>query len=265
MSSEQIQPAAARGAAARFPDLEGKVAVVTGGSQGIGAATCELLVANGVKVVVVGRRQGPIDELVEKLGENSAGISADCTESAALERVRSETEERFGPVSLLAPFAGGFGAFTPVAEMSLEEWRKVIDDNLTSTFISVQAFLGGMLERGSGSIVTMSSISARFLDKPTQAAYAASKAGVIMFTRHLALEVGEQGVRVNSVAPGTTMSERIERIMSEEEIERTKRLSPLHLMGLPEDTANATVFLLSDAARWLTGVTIDVNGGRVML
>ena len=251
--------------AASFPDLDGKVAVVTGGSKGIGAATCELLAANGVRVAVVGRNQAPIDELVEKLGDGAIGVSADCTDPEALARVRGEVEDRLGPVELLAPFAGGFGAFTPVAEMSLEEWRTVIDDNLTSTFITVQTFLGGMIERGAGSIVTMSSISARFLDKPTQAAYAASKAGVIMFTRHLALEVGEQGVRVNSVAPGTTMSERIERIMSDEEIDRTKRLSPLNLMGMPEDTANATVFLLSDAARWLTGVTIDVNGGRVML
>lgn len=251
--------------AASYPDLRGKVAVVTGGSKGIGASTCELLVENGAKVAVVGRSQGPIDALVERLGEGAIGVSADCTDPAALARVRAEAEERLGPVELLAPFAGGFGAFTPVAEMSLEEWRTVIEDNLTSTFITVKAFLDGMLERGAGSIVTMSSISARFLDKPTQAAYAASKAGVVMFTRHLALEVGEQGVRVNSVAPGTTMSERIERIMTEEEIERTKALSPLRLMGMPEDTAHATVFLLSDAARWLTGVTIDINGGRVMM
>lgn len=250
---------------ATYPDLRGKVAVVTGGSKGIGAATCELLVANGARVAVVGRDQAAIDELVEKLGDGALGISADCTDPGALERVRAQTEERFGPVELLAPFAGGFGAFTPVAEMGLDEWRRVIEDNLTSTFISVHAFLGGMLERGAGSIVTMSSISARFLDKPTQAAYAASKAGVQMFTRHLALEVGESGVRVNSVAPGTTMSERIERIMSAEEIERARDLSPLRLLGMPEDSANATVFLLSDAARWLTGVTLDVNGGRVML
>jgi 3-oxoacyl-[acyl-carrier protein] reductase len=253
------------GPVATYPDLRGKVAVVTGGSKGIGAATCELLVANGARVAVVGRGQAAIDELVEKLGEGAFGISADCTDPDALERVRAETEARFGPVELLAPFAGGFGAFTPVAEMGLTEWRQVIEDNLTSTFISVHAFLGGMLERGAGSIVTMSSISARFLDKPTQAAYAASKAGVQMFTRHLALEVGESGVRVNSVAPGTTMSERIERIMGPEEIERARDLSPLRLLGMPEGSANATVFLLSDAARWLTGVTLDVNGGRVML
>lgn len=248
-----------------YPGLAGKVAVVTGGSKGIGAATCELLVANGVRVAVVGRDQEAIDALLERLGRGAIGVSADCTDPAAVERLREEVEDRLGPVELLAPFAGGFGAFTPVAEMSVEEWRRVVEDNLTSTFLTVRPFLPGMIERRAGSIVTMSSISARFLDKKTQAAYAASKAGVTMFTRHLALELGEHGIRANSVAPGTTMSERIEKLMNEEEIERTKALSPLGTFGMPEDTANATVFLLSDAARWLTGVTIDVNGGRVML
>ena len=86
-----------------------------------------------------------------------------------------------------------------------------------------------------------------------------------MFTRHLALELGERGIRANCVAPGTTMSERIEGLMSTEEIERTSALAPLRRLGVPQDSANATVFLLSEAAGWLTGVTLDVNGGRVML
>jgi 3-oxoacyl-[acyl-carrier protein] reductase len=149
--------------------------------------------------------------------------------------------------------------------MTLEEWRQVIEDNLTSTFATVRVFLPDMIERRTGSIVTMSSISARFLDKLTQAAYAAAKAGVIMFTRHLAIEVGAHGIRANCVAPGTTISERIEGVMDDEAIERTSMMSPLGRLGIPADTANATVFLLSDAASWLTGVTIDVNGGRVML
>jgi NAD(P)-dependent dehydrogenase (short-subunit alcohol dehydrogenase family) len=251
--------------AAIFGDLEGKVAVVTGGSKGIGAATCELLAANGVRVAVVGRSREAIDALLARLRGEAIGVSADCTDPAAIEGLREEVEDRLGPVELLVPFAGGFGAFTPVAEMSVEEWRMVVEDNLTSTFVTVRPFLPGMIERRRGSIVTMSSISARFLDKPTQIAYAASKAGVGMFTRYLAYELGEHGIRANCVAPGTTMSERIEKLMSEEEIERTKALSPLNVFGMPEDTANATVFLLSDAARWLTGVTIDVNGGRVML
>lgn len=251
--------------AASYPDLAGKVAVVTGGSAGIGAATCELLVANGVKVAVVGRRREPIDALLERLGGEALGITADCRDADAVVRMRDQVEAELGPVELLAPFAGGFGAFTPVAEMSVEEWRTVIDDNLTPTFVTIQPFLAGMIERRAGSIVTMSSISGRFLDKKTQAAYAASKAGVAMFTRHLAIELGEHGIRANVVAPGTTMSERIEKLMDEEEIAYTRALSPLGIFGVPADTANATVFLLSDAARWLTGVTIDVNGGRVMM
>jgi 3-oxoacyl-[acyl-carrier protein] reductase len=251
-----------------YPDLAGKTAFVTGGSKGIGAATCRLLAAGGVKVAVVARGADEAESLAREIrgaGGEAVALSADCRRPEDVEAGRSAVEEHFGQVDLLVPFAGGFDSFTPVAELTLEEWRDVLDANLTSTFVTVRAFLPGMIERRRGSIVTMSSISARFLDKLTQAAYAAAKAGVIMFTRHLALEVGEYGIRANCVAPGTTMSDRIERVMSAEAIERTSRLSPLGRLGAAEDTANATIFLLSDAASWLTGVTIDVSGGRVML
>ena len=250
-----------------YPDLAGKAAFVTGGSKGIGAATCRLLAANGVRVAVVARGLDAAEELASELRRTGVAIalSADCADPGQVEAARNAAEEALGPVELLVPFAGGFESFTPVTEMSVEEWREVLDANLTSTFVTVRSFLPGMVDRRSGSIVTMSSISARFLDKLTQAAYAAAKAGVIMFTRHLAIEVGEFGIRANCVAPGTTMSERIERVMSPEAIDRTSRMSPLGRLGVPMDTAHATVFLLSDAAAWLTGVTIDVTGGRVML
>src|SRR5262245_11209536 len=251
-----------------YPDLAGKTAFVTGGSKGIGAATCRLLAANGVKVAVVAGGAKAAEELAAELrggGGDAIALSANCADPEAVEEARRAAVEQLGPVDLLVAFAGGFESFTPVAEMTLEEWRQVIDDNLTSTFATVRAFLPDMIERRSGSIVTMSSISARFLDKLTQAAYAAAKGGVILFTRHLAIEVGGHGIRANCVAPGTTLSERIERVMDDAAIERTSLMSPLRRLGLPGDTANATVFLLSDAASWLTGVTIDVNGGRVLL
>ena len=251
-------------AAALFPDLAGKVALVAGGSKGIGAETCRLLTANGVRCAVNGRSLASAQALANEL-DGAIAVSADCTDEYAIATMRSAIEEQLGPVELLATFAGGFDSFTPIVEMTAHDFRRVIEDNLMSTFLVVQAFLPGMIERGRGSIVTMSSISGRFLDKPTQAAYAAAKAGVTMFTRHLALEVGRHGVRANVVAPGTTMSERIARVMDEEAISRTAAMSPLGRLGLPEDTANATVFLLSDAASWLTGVTLDVTGGRVML
>lgn len=253
------------GPAAIYGDLKGKVALVTGGSKGIGAATVEALVANGVTVGVNGRSQEALDAVVSRLGRKAIAVRGDCTSESDIASIRVRTENALGPVELLVPFAGGFDSFTPVEDMGLDEWRQVIDANMTSTFLTVREFLPGMIERRRGSIVTMSSISGRFLDKTTQAAYAAAKAGVAMFTRHLALEMGKYGIRANCVAPGTTASERITRVMSAEAIEKTAALSPLGRLGVPSDTANATLFLLSDASSWLTGIVIDVAGGRVML
>jgi 3-oxoacyl-[acyl-carrier protein] reductase len=152
-----------------------------------------------------------------------------------------------------------------VTEITDEEWDDVLEWNLTSTFRAVQVFLPAMLEARRGAIVTMASNGARLLDKPLTASYVAAKAGVVQFTRHVAREVGPQGVRINCVAPATTTSERIERIMDDESQARTAALSPLGRLGVPADTAQATLFLLSGAASWLTGVTLDIAGGRVML
>jgi 3-oxoacyl-[acyl-carrier protein] reductase len=251
-----------------FPDLDGKVAVVTGGSKGIGAATARMLARNGVKTAVVARSQGPIDALVEELrelGAEAIGISADVTSGESLAAVREQTERAFGPVDILMPYAGGFESFTPVWEIEEEEFRRVIDDNLTSTFLALRAFLPGMRERRRGAVVAMASVSGRFLDKLVTASYAASKAAVVMYVRHAAIELGEYGVRLNAIAPATVYSERIDRIMSDEAKEYTRKLSPLGRMGVPDDCATASLFLASDAASWLTGNTIDVAGGRVML
>lgn len=241
---------------------------MTGGSKGIGAATCALLAGNGVKIGVVARGIDGAETVavgLREAGAEAVAVAADCVEPTEVERARLEVEEQLGEVELLVPFAGGFDSFTTVAEMQIEEYHSVVAANLTSTFVTVHSFLPGMIARGRGSIVTMSSISGRFLDRPTQAVYAATKAGVAMFTRHLALEVGPHGIRANCVAPGTTRSERIERFMSPETIEGVAAMSPLGRLGEADDTANATVFLLSASASWLTGVTLDVNGGRVML
>jgi NAD(P)-dependent dehydrogenase (short-subunit alcohol dehydrogenase family) len=251
-----------------YPDLRGRVALVTGGSKGIGAETCRALAANGARVAVNGRDEAAIDAVVEQChecGGEAVGVPADATSRAGLQELRGAVEAALGPVELLAPFAGGFASFTPITEISDDEWSEVIEWNLTSTFRAVQTFLPPMLERGAGAIVTMASNGARLLDKPLTASYVAAKAGVVQFTRHVAREIGPEGVRINCVAPATTTSERIERIMDDESQARTAALSPLGRLGVPADTAQATLFLLSGAASWLTGVTIDVAGGRVML
>ncbi len=251
-----------------YPDLAGKVAVVTGGSSGIGADCCRLLVANGVRVAVNARSKPRLDAFVEELTEAGGvviGVAGDCTSADDLAALREEVEASLGPVDILLPYAGGFSSFTSILDLGEDEWREVLDANLTATFLTVKAFLGTMIERRSGIIVTMASNGGRLLDKLLTSPYAAAKAGVIQFTRHIALELGQYGIRVNSIAPATVMSERIARIMDEDAIARTAAMSPLGRMGTTVDCALATLFLVSDSASWLTGVTLDIAGGRVML
>lgn len=266
--SDTVRPMTDERSIPTYPDLAGKVAVVTGGSLGIGKDTALVLAANGVKVVVNARRQEGVDAVAETIrdaGGTAIGVAADVTTAAGLATLRERTEAELGPADLLVPFAGGFTSFTPIQEISEQEWREVIDWNLTSTFLALREFLPGMIDRQRGSIVTMSSNGGRFLDVTLTASYAAAKAAVIQLTRHVAKEVGKHGIRANCVAPATVLSERIEAIVDGERRARVEALSPLGTMGVPRDVSNAAVFLLSDAAGWLTGVTIDVAGGRVML
>jgi 3-oxoacyl-[acyl-carrier protein] reductase len=251
-----------------YPDLAGKTAFVTGGSKGIGRATCRVLAANGVNVAVVARGADAVEEAAAELrdsGIEALGLSADCTSFTQLEGARRATEEALGPVDILVPFAGGFGARTPTVDISEEEWRFVIESNLTATFLTVKAFLPGMIERKGGAIVTMASNAGRYLDLPLTSSYAAAKAGIVMFTRHLAKEVGEHNIRANVVAPATTTSERVLGVWNEEGLARVAAMSPLGRVGTPEDSALATLYLCSDASGWITGITLDVAGGRIML
>ncbi|HWE82724.1 MAG TPA: SDR family NAD(P)-dependent oxidoreductase [Gaiellaceae bacterium] len=251
-----------------FPDLAGKTAVVTGGSKGIGAATCRALAENGVKVAVVARGEAEVDQLVAELtatGATAIGVTADCTSREALERMRGRVEEALGPTDILIPFAGGFRRATPILEISDEEWSFVVESNLTSTFVTTQVFLPGMIERGSGAIVTMASNAGRLLDITLTASYAAAKAGIVMFSRHVAKEVGPHGVRVNCVAPATTLTDRVKGVLDDERRAHVANLAPLGKIGAPEDSAYATLYLCSEVAGWITGITIDVAGGRIML
>ena len=322
-----------------YPDLADKVAVVTGGSKGIGAATCVLLGHNRARVAVCGRDEEDIERVTADTRDagalDAAGFAADLTDPEGVARLRAEIEERLGPVEVLFAFAGGFGARTPLLQTQLEEWNGVVESNLTSTFLTLRefaagivadlttqrgvahvrkevedklghaevlfAFAGGfgartpllrtqleewnavvesnltstfltlrefapgMVERGSGSIVTMASNAARFLDIKLTASYAAAKAGIAMLSRHAALELGEHGVRVNVLAPATILSERVKANMPEDRLAEIAAMSPLGSIGVPEDPAMAALFLASDSARWMTGVTVDVAGGRIMM
>jgi 3-oxoacyl-[acyl-carrier protein] reductase len=251
-----------------YPDLAGKVAVVTGGSGGIGAATCRLLAANGAKVAVNGRDQAKIDAVVEAIraaGGQAIGAAGDCTDLAAVEQMRQQVEHDLGPAEVLAAFVGGGRARPgPVAEVTEQDWHSTVDGSLTATFLTLKVFLPGMIQRGRGAIVTMASSAARLPGLGAPAPYVAAKAGVVMLTRQVASEVGPHGVRVNCLAPHTILTGQLQRRAPAEWRQKMAAAVPLGRLGTPEDVALAALFLASDSAAWLTGVTLDVAGGYVM-
>ncbi len=250
-----------------YPDLVGRVAVVTGGSRGSGAATARALAAAGVAVAVVGRDRAAIDATVDGIavdGGRAIGVAADCTVEDDVRRMRQTVTTALGPVDILAAFAGGGGMPVPSLDETAGHWREVIEGDLTSTFLTVSTFLRDMTGRESGAIVTMSSAAARQPAR-SSAAYAAAKAGVIAFTRHLAREVGPLGVRINCIAPSAIETERMRAWVSEDVRRQLREHFPLGRLGQPEDCAAAALFLASSASSWITGVTLDVAGGRIMV
>lgn len=250
-----------------YPGIAGRVAVVTGGSRGIGAALCRLLAAQGASVVVNGRDKEVMDQVVTDIraaGGAAHPVVADVTDQDAVRHLREETERVFGPVDLLAVVAGIGGRPAAVEDVTPEAWRAGLEGNLTSAFLTLREFLPGMKERGRGAVVTMSSNSGRLPFHPAPQ-YAAAKAGLLMLTRETADQAAPSGVRVNALAPATTMNDTIRANASDEQIQHIGRTFPLGRIGQPEDSAEAAAFLLSDAASWITGATIDVAGGKVMV
>jgi 3-oxoacyl-[acyl-carrier protein] reductase len=252
---------------AHYPDLAGKVVVVTGGSRGIGAATAAAFAANASSVVVVGRDEEALAAVVagiERDGGVAVAVRADCTVESDLEVLVRNVTDQFGPADIVAAFAGGNGMPVPTVDETPSHWREIVETDLTSMFLTVHAFLPAMLERRRGAFITMSSAAAR---QPARSAagYAAAKAGVIAFTRHLANEVAPDGVRVNCIAPSAIENEKMRTWMSDEQRAQLGAAFPLRRIGQPDDVAAAALFLGSGASSWITGATLDVAGGQIMV
>ena len=246
--------------------LTGKTAVVIGGTTGIGRAIALGMAECGADVVATARRQQQVDETaneIEARGRKSLRISSDVSDRASLEKVLAGALEHFGKVDILVNCAGRIKRL-PTLDMPEPEWNNILDTNLTGTLRACQIFGRHMLERGKGRIVNIASLNS-FVALSEVAAYAASKAGVASLTRSLAVEWSKKGVTVNAVAPGAFPTD-AEKIHPDPEgyTRFVLEHQAIKRRGDPGDIARAMMFLASDDAGFITGQTLNVDGGWVM-
>jgi 3-oxoacyl-[acyl-carrier protein] reductase len=243
-------------------DLNGKHALVTGASGGIGGAIARALHGAGAKVVLAGRRAEPLQALKSELGERAAVVTGDLGELDKVDALFKDAEAAYGQLDILVNNAG-FTRDGLAMRMKDDDWQKVLDVDLTAGFRLIRAALRGMMKRRWGRIIGITSIVG-VTGNAGQANYAAAKAGMIGMSKSLAQEVASRNITVNCVAPGfitTAMTE----VLAPEQTERLKAAIPAGRMGTPADIAAATLYLASEEAAYVTGQTLHVNGGMAMI
>ena len=248
--------------------LANKVALITGGGTGIGAATARLMAKEGASVAVTGRRAEPLKEIVTSI-EDSGGpalaLPGDVTTAKDCQQAVDGTIKRFGQLHILVNNAGTSAVGTAL-ETDPEDWHRVIDTNVTGTFMMCRLALPHIIEAGGGSIVNISSVSG-IRGNRERAAYNASKGAVCNLTKNLAVDFGAKGVRVNAVLPGLVETDMPKYFMTldgrpwDDVVAGALPKYPLGKIGKPEDIAYCAVYLASDEAVWITGQLIAVDGG----
>lgn len=245
--------------------LNDKVAIVTGASSGIGRAIATLFASEGAKVVVAARRAELLDALVEEI-EAEGGIAfampGDVADESYADQLVGEATSRFGGLDIAVNNAGVLGPMGPTTEVGREAWDETMEINLTSAFLGAKYQIPAMLNRGAGSIIFVSSFVGYTAAMPGVATYAASKAGMIGLMKSLAVEYGPQGIRVNALLPGGTQTPAADTMANTEEMKAfVRNMHALKRIARPSEQATAAMFLASDAASFVTGSAMLVDGG----
>ncbi|MFC3039488.1 SDR family NAD(P)-dependent oxidoreductase [Virgibacillus xinjiangensis] len=238
--------------------LQDKVAVITGGVSGIGAATARLFAAEGAKLVLIDMNEekgAAIEKELKSQGTEALFVKADVTSEQEVQNIFSTTLSTFGKVDVLFNNAG-IGAVKPTEELTYAEWRKTVEVDLDGVFLVAQAAIKEFLKAGSGVIVNTASMYG-WVGSPGSAAYNAAKAGVINLTRSLGLEYAERNIRVNALCPGFIETP----ILGETDREFLTNATPMKRLGQPEEMAKAVLFMASDDSSFMTGNSMVIDGG----
>ena len=248
-------------------NLEGRTAIVTGAGQGMGAAIAIALARRGATVVVNDvddeRAERTVAEL-ESRGASAISAPGSVIDAGDVQRMVDRAVERFGSVHILVNNAGVLRP-TRVADISEDEWDLVVDVNLKGTFLCSQAVLGSMQAAGWGRIVNLSSTAGKNISTVGGAHYTAAKAGILGLTRHLAKEVAADGITVNAVCPGLFGTEMVRATIDDARLDAYAKSFPIPRLGQPEEVAELIAFLASDRAAYITGASLDINGGDLMI
>lgn len=245
--------------------LQGKTAVVTGGTRGIGYKVAETYLKNGAKVAILGSRQETVEKALEKLREEdpsweAAGYWPDLSDYEEVAQTFLQIRERFGSLDILVNNAG-ISARESIFEYAPQDFKKIMDLNVTAVFQCSKAAAGIMKSQGGGVILNTSSMVSLY-GQPAGVGYPASKFAVNGMTKSLARELGRDNIRVNAVAPGVTRTDMVA-ALPKEMVERISATIPLGRMGEPQDVANAFLFLASDLASYVTGAILSVDGAAM--
>lgn len=252
-----------------YLDLTGRVALVTGASSGIGAATASVLADLGA-IVALGYHQNEeganqvLDQIMKE-GGKALAICADMRRAADISSLVKRATDELGPIDILVNNAGSLVQRQAIRELTQERWSEIINLNLTSVMLCSQAVATSMIERKRGAIINIVSIAGRTGGGPGAAAYSVAKGGLITFTKSLAKELAPYGVRVNAISPGVIDTPFHQVFSTPEMIRNFVTTIPLGRLGTPLECAKVIAFLASDASSYIVGETIEVNGGQLML